>query len=154
MFAIFIPCVKIVELGRISAGLPCSRLDVEIRCRLTRQLRVLSFWRTSQWVGQKVLSKPTYRFYCHLFRSVISNCSQAWGPVWGLRPTWTPLPGFTPFGTSVRSLTFPTELSKPWCHYIDFKNAKNKKVWAPFLLAPRPRLVPGTEVDPEKGTVF
>ncbi len=36
MSSIFTPCVKLVESGLVSAGLPCSRLLVEIRCRLTR----------------------------------------------------------------------------------------------------------------------
>jgi len=31
-------CVKIVLSGSVSAGLPCSWLDVEIQCRVTRQL--------------------------------------------------------------------------------------------------------------------
>ena len=32
--------MKIVEAGRVSAGLPCSWFDVEIRCRVTRQMAV------------------------------------------------------------------------------------------------------------------
>ena len=38
MYPIFTPCVRIVDAGLVSAGLPCSWVDVEIRCRLTRQL--------------------------------------------------------------------------------------------------------------------
>jgi len=35
-------CVKIVLSGLVSAGLPCSWLDMVIKCRFTRQL-VLGF---------------------------------------------------------------------------------------------------------------
>ena len=35
---IFTPCLQIVLSGLVSAGLPCCRLVVEIRCRFTRQL--------------------------------------------------------------------------------------------------------------------
>jgi hypothetical protein len=35
---IFIRCVRIVLSGLVSGGLPCCRLLVAIRCRLTRQL--------------------------------------------------------------------------------------------------------------------
>jgi hypothetical protein len=41
MQPIFTSCVKIVLSGLISAGLPCCRVDVEIRCRVTRQLVVM-----------------------------------------------------------------------------------------------------------------
>ena len=41
MQPIFIRCVQIVAAGLVSAGLPCSWVDVEIRCRLTRQLEVM-----------------------------------------------------------------------------------------------------------------
>ena len=34
-------CVQIVEAGLVSAGLPCSWLEVVIRCRVTRQLVVV-----------------------------------------------------------------------------------------------------------------
>jgi uncharacterized membrane protein len=36
------PCLQIVESGFVSAGLPCWWIDVEIRCRLTRQLVVMA----------------------------------------------------------------------------------------------------------------
>ena len=36
--AIFTRCAQIVESGLASAGLPCLWFDVEIRCRVTRQL--------------------------------------------------------------------------------------------------------------------
>ena len=36
----FTRCVKIVKSGSALAGEPCSWLDVEIRCRVTRQLVV------------------------------------------------------------------------------------------------------------------
>jgi len=39
----FYLCVKIVESGLVSAGLPCCWVQVEIKCRLTRQLVVMSF---------------------------------------------------------------------------------------------------------------
>ncbi len=38
LIADFHPCVRIVESGLVSAGVPCCRFLVEIRCRLTRQL--------------------------------------------------------------------------------------------------------------------
>ena len=34
------PCARSVELGSVSAGLPCSWLELVIKCRLTRQLVV------------------------------------------------------------------------------------------------------------------
>jgi len=37
----FTLCAQIVESGLVSAGLPCYRVLVEIRCRLTRQLEVI-----------------------------------------------------------------------------------------------------------------
>jgi len=43
LIADFHPYVQIVESGLVSAGLPCSWLLVEIRCRLTRQRVVVSF---------------------------------------------------------------------------------------------------------------
>jgi len=36
----FHPCVRIVESGLISAGLPCYRVEVEIRCRFTRRFEL------------------------------------------------------------------------------------------------------------------
>jgi hypothetical protein len=43
---IFTPCARSVESGLISAGLPCYRVEVDIRCLLTRQRVVgLSFKR-------------------------------------------------------------------------------------------------------------
>ena len=36
--AIFTYCVQIVESGLVSAGLPCSWIDVDKRCRFKRQL--------------------------------------------------------------------------------------------------------------------
>ena len=41
MQPIFTPCVRIVESGLASAGLPCTSLVVEIRCRFTRQFMVV-----------------------------------------------------------------------------------------------------------------
>ena len=38
MSSIFAPCVQIVESGLALAGLPCCRLGVVGRCRVTRQL--------------------------------------------------------------------------------------------------------------------
>ena len=35
-------CVGIAASGLVSSGLPCCRLDVVIRCRLTRQFVVMS----------------------------------------------------------------------------------------------------------------
>ena len=40
MSFIFTRCVKIVEAGLVSAGLPCSRLVAVNKYRLTRQLCV------------------------------------------------------------------------------------------------------------------
>ena len=40
MSSIFTRCVRIVESGLVSAGLPCSWLELVIKCRLTRQLVV------------------------------------------------------------------------------------------------------------------
>jgi len=40
-YRVFGWCVGIAESGLVSAGLPCCRLDVEIRCRLTRRLVVV-----------------------------------------------------------------------------------------------------------------
>ena len=39
---IFTRCAQIVESGLISASLPCTWFDVEIRCRFSRQLVVLA----------------------------------------------------------------------------------------------------------------
>jgi hypothetical protein len=36
----FAVCAQIVESGLVSAGLPCSWIDVVMRCRFTRQLGV------------------------------------------------------------------------------------------------------------------
>jgi len=43
MQPIFTRGAQIVEVGLVSAELPCSWLLVEIRCRVTRQLVMLSF---------------------------------------------------------------------------------------------------------------
>ena len=45
----FSPCVRIVESGSASAGLPCYRVEVAIKCRLTRQL-VCGWLATAHWL--------------------------------------------------------------------------------------------------------
>jgi len=62
---IFTPCVKIVLSGLISAGLPCSWIDVEIRCRVTRQLVV-----SESFEGHKFITQWTSA----TFRLIVIGC--------------------------------------------------------------------------------
>jgi len=53
--AIFTYCVQIVESGLVSAGVPSSWVDVEIKCRLTRQRVVMMAPKTYRQVNGRFI---------------------------------------------------------------------------------------------------
>ena len=79
MSPIFTRCVKIVESGLVSAGLPCFWFDVEIRCRFTRHL--------NDWVFGKPTLLQGYVSKLKLTKGVISQMPLQPTP-YPLDPQW------------------------------------------------------------------
>ena len=75
-------CEQIVKLGLVSAGEPCCRLVVEIRCRVTRQLVVMGVSMLLALIHSRMNMGPSAWRYAESMKKYFTEISET--PDWEL----------------------------------------------------------------------